>query len=233
MPFYLNGVSRFRKGEGVLLTHLERLNRFLDDVPEDFLRDITEALGTLYPRSYDETSELPSEYQRYMRPHLLRTQAEIAVLTVARRYELATEVKRNRSADAHARVMTDSFSMTLSRTPGPSVPPRWAKFREDYSKVANFWLPVPEFEDEQQPVEVREDAPRLFAVISHGPKFRQWRDLGFVYANFLRPDGSYTGEGINLVARFAQVDTGRADEDVREPEFGFDAGEDTGNGESR
>lgn len=218
-----------------MLSHLERINLFLEDVPEDFLRDVVKALNTLHASTYDETSQFPIEYQRYVRPHLLRAQAEMAFLTAARRYELASDLRKNRSEDAHALAMTDRFTMTLSRTTAPNDAPRWARFRADYSRIANYRLPGPDFADEQPPIAIREDDPRLFVVITHGWKAgREWRDLGFVYANFLGLDGvSYTGPGINLIARLTSSALDRTVEEVREPDFDLKADEDSGEGAAR
>lgn len=203
-----------------LLSHLDRINLFVVDVPEVFLRDIQRVLAELYPITYDETSELPREYQRYLRPHLLRTKVEIAILTLAKRHGLASDTRKNRSQDAHALVLTDRFAMTLSRTSGPDDPPRWAKFRVDYSRLAQYWLPGPEFAQEQPPVVVRENDPRLFVVISHGPDIQNWRELGFVHANFCSANGtSYSGKGIDLIARIAADLPEHPVEEVREPEF--------------
>ncbi|HEY7063593.1 MAG TPA: hypothetical protein VII06_19090 [Chloroflexota bacterium] len=203
-----------------MLSHLERINLFLDDVPDDFLRETVRALDQLYPSTYDETAELPAQYQRYLRPHLLRTKAEIGVLTLARRCQLACDSRRNRSKDAHALILTDHVVLTVSRTDGPAVPPRRAAFRVNYAKLANHWLPLPEFAHEQAPVEVREDDPRIYVVIAHGPTIGKWRDLGFAYANFLAEDGvSYTGQGIDLLRRYAAASPEADVEQVQEPEF--------------
>lgn len=207
------------------MNSLQRINLFLTDVPEAFLREIIKALEELYPSTYDETEELPRGYQRYLRPHLLRTKAEIAFLTSARKHGLVADARENVSHDTHALVVTDDHAITLSRTYAPDDVPRWARFRVDYSGLSQYSFQFPEFGEPRQPVPFVDDSPRQYVLIVHGPD-RRWRELGFVQANFVAPGGlAYFGKGLDLLTQFGAEARPRDIEAVREPEFQEEATE--------
>ncbi len=203
------------------MQYLERLALFERRFPEPFLRDTVTALEALYPETFTETLDLPFDYQRYLRPHMLRTKAEIAFLTSARRNGLAAEAVFNASRDAHALVASDPFVLTLSKTASPAEPPRPAVFRRLYASYVSLGqLPLdsPDFQRDFDPIEVRDQSPPIYVVISHGPPLGQYRDLGFIHANFVAPSGiGYFGPGIDLLDRFGLPARRRQVEEIEEP----------------
>ena len=202
------------------MDQLERVNLFYSQLPYDFLKSFVQGLEQLYTRSYDATEDYPFEYQRYLRPHILRADAEVALLTTARVNELKAESQKNTSNDAHAVVLTQDLICTLSHTDGPFTPPRKAAFRISYSQFAQARFQGHGFGRASLPVEAPKEDSRLYIIIAHGPNPLSWRDLGFITANFVSEDGvQYVGKGVNLLAEFGSAWRRRADEEITRPEI--------------
>ena len=204
-------------------THLEKVNLFRHEFPEEFFRDFVPMLERLYRVAEGTTIGLVEHAQRFAYPQLLRALVESAFLTKAAAHGLNAHVEYNRSKDGHTLALTDNFAMTESRTRRANLPPRRADFRLKYARLAQFWLPHPMFANEPPPVDAREgdDEPRIYIVLAHGSRPGHPHELGFLYANFVAADGhSYAGPGVDVLAWLAAEPTQTPDENViPEPQF--------------
>ena len=203
--------------------HIQRIKDFEREMNADFIADFTRRFESLYRTTYNECQDYMKPYQRYMRPHILRANVEMALLSVARRHNLQAYTSCNSSRDAHALVMDGRYVITVSRAKDPKSPPRPAKFRSTYAAYCDLGqlrLPGPDFSEGQQKVIAISDRSHpVYILITHGPKQDDWREVGFAYANIVVPFGRgfrYYGSGIDLFARFASQDQ-LAIEDVPEP----------------
>ena len=201
------------------MEYWQRVEAFENEFGVDFLRDVVHGLEVLYPETFDETAELPSVYQRYLRPHLLRTKAEMAFLTAAQRHELVAAAIENTSGDVHALIVGEPFVLTLSKIAHPRLSPRPARFRTLYSCYASFGqfpLEGDEFTLDHETVAINDEAQPIYVLIGHGPD-ASYRELGFVYANFVAPGGvGYLGPGMDLLERYATGTVGSIEE-IGEP----------------
>lgn len=191
-----------------MASYLGKLMLFDQHVNKEFLKNFVRSLEGLYPQTYDETEQLPRPYQRYLRPHNLRTKGEISFLTIAHGCGLAAGTGQNTSKDAHAVVVSLPFIITLSRTPAPTYPPRFARFRSTYAtygELGQYPLEAPELGLTQPVLAVPTESPTFYVVISHGPDPDNWRQIGFIYANFLTSYGNILGKGIDLLAEYGSA----------------------------
>lgn len=203
--------------------HMNWIEEFESNVNLALLAEFTSRLSSLYGSTHSQVEDLPIEYQRYLRPHLLRTHAELALLAESKRHGVNASIALNSSKDGHVLVTDGPYVITLSRSQTPSTPPRLAKFRAtyaDYCALGQFYLPGAGFSEDREVLAVSDQAHPMYVLITHGPRQGNWREVGFVYANRVMPSGNgfrFVGSGIDLLDRFGSADQTSV-EIVPEPE---------------
>ena len=205
-----------------MVNHLTRTSAFEGDMNVSFIADFTRRLEGLYKSTHRECEDLPKDYQRYLRPHVLRTQAELALLSAASLHKARACVRPNTRKDVHALVLDGPYAITLSRSQSPKAPPRPAKFRAAYALYCaqgQFPLPGTHFSTGQEIIEVSDQTHPTYVLITHEPEKNDWSKVGFVYANIVVPSGKgfrLLGSGIDLLARYGSEKESFI-EDVPEP----------------
>ena len=196
---------------------------FVSEMKVPFVSDFTRRLERLYESTYLETEHLPPAYQRYLRAHLLRTLAELALLNSAEKYSVQAAVSLNSSHDAHALVIDGPYVLTVSRAESPTKPPRQARFRSTYAEycaLGQFPLPGPDFSGTYEVVAVSDEAHPRYVLITHGPKTKHGREVGFIHANMVVPGANgfrFLGSGVDLLSKFGSLSTPSVEE-VPEPQ---------------
>jgi hypothetical protein len=197
------------------LTYDERLALFEEEVPEDFCRRVAEGLSRIYQDANVATADLPLHLQRYMEPHLRRTNAELLLLTSGTAAGIESRVAHNASRDGHAVCLTKHLVITISKSGSPRIAPRWAVHRTAYSifrSLSQMRLRLWPGEHEPDPIPMP-DVELVYVQIIHGPSRQNRHDLGFAYANFVAPGGRrYFGAGINLLERYGAAAQPASDE---------------------
>ena len=192
-----------------------RNRAFLNRFPQGFFEDVVEALIKLYPETFDEVRELPLANARYLRPHQLRTHAEIRFLAIAQKHGVPASTSLNRSLDAHNLVAQPPYIGTLSRVPHRAARPRRALFRRMYAtyhSMAQF-----AFEgmiDGAEPIQIDEGPVPEYVIFGHGSKHPHARHIAFVVVNFVGEDGRFVGRPLDLMQEFGRVAPTVAEETV-------------------
>ena len=192
-----------------MVGHLQPIKSFEREMASEFIADFTRRFEPLYKNTYIECQDYMKPYQRYMRPHILRANVEMALLSTAVRHKLQAFTPCNSSGDAHALVMDGRYVITVSRAKDPNSPPRAAKFRSTYAAycdLGQLYLPGDDFSDgRRQAIAVSDRCHPIYILVTHGPKKDDWREVGFVCANVVVPSGRgfrFYGAGVDLLARF-------------------------------
>ncbi len=191
-----------------------------------FIADFTRELEKLYLSTHAAVEDLPQSYQRYLRPHQLRTYAEIALIASARNHGVQAATALNHSKDAHAIVTHGPFLITLSSADSPTTPPRPARFRSTYAEycdLGQFPLPGRDFTLDNEVVAVSDQAHPIYILITHGARKDDWRRVGFIYASLVVPSGTgfrLAVPGIDLLSKFGVLSRPLIEE-VPEPEVGI------------
>ncbi|MBI5948517.1 MAG: hypothetical protein HY875_10285 [Chloroflexi bacterium] len=199
------------------LDHSLRNRRFLERFPEDFLADVVKALVELYPETYDAAREFPLAYARYLRPHFLRTKAELSFLALAQKHAVPASTSFNSSLDAHALVAEPPFVGTLSRLPYRRAVPRRATFRRMYASYHSMaQYPLAGLGDGAVPLQIDEGPVPEYVIFGHGSASPHARDIAFVVVNFVGATGRYVGRPIDLLSQFGGSAAPVAEETVRD-----------------
>lgn len=189
------------------VTDFTRRNRdLLGRFPRAFLEDVVQALALVYTETFDGTSELPLANARYLRPHQLRTFAEMAFLRIARRHGVNASTGYNRNGDAHNLVASPPYVGTLSRLQHPRALPRRAAFRWMYANyVSMAQFPMPGMIEREAPIQIDERRTPAYIIFGHGSQVPHAREVGFIVVNFMGRDGRYLGAPIDLMREFRAV----------------------------